>query len=77
VTGTQHRYHFLNKKKHTETLIEASKEVGLEVNAEKTKNMLLSRHQNTVQNHNIKIGTRSFENVTQFRYLRKTVTTKN
>jgi hypothetical protein len=33
-------------KKHTETLIDASKEVGLEVNAEKTKYMLLSYHQN-------------------------------
>jgi hypothetical protein len=28
------------------TLIDAGKEVGLEVNAEKTKYMLLSRHQN-------------------------------
>jgi hypothetical protein len=29
-------------KKNTQTLIDASKEVGLEVNAEKTKYMLLS-----------------------------------
>jgi hypothetical protein len=35
--------------KNTETLIEASKEVGLEVNTEKTKHMLLSRHQNVGQ----------------------------
>jgi hypothetical protein len=28
------------------TLIDASKEIGLEVNAEKTKYMLLSRHKN-------------------------------
>jgi hypothetical protein len=34
-------------KKNTETLIDASKEVGLEVNTEKTEYMLLSRHQNT------------------------------
>jgi hypothetical protein len=34
-------------KRNTETLIDASKEVGLEVNAQKTtKYMLLSRHQN-------------------------------
>jgi hypothetical protein len=33
-------------KKNTETLIEASEEVGLEVNIEKTKYMLLSCHQN-------------------------------
>jgi hypothetical protein len=36
------------------TLIDASKEVGLEVNTEKTKYMLLSRHQNARQNHDIK-----------------------
>jgi hypothetical protein len=35
-------------KKNMETLIDASKEVGLEVNTDKTnsKYMLLSRHQN-------------------------------
>jgi hypothetical protein len=33
-------------KQNTETLIDANKEVGLEVNAEKIKSMLLSRHQN-------------------------------
>jgi sorting nexin-29 len=32
--------------KNTQTLIDASKEVGLEVNAEKTKYMLVSRDQN-------------------------------
>jgi hypothetical protein len=45
-------------KKNTETLNGASKEAGLEVNAEKTKCMLLSRQQNAVQNHNMKIGDR-------------------
>jgi hypothetical protein len=33
-------------KKNTETLIDASKEVGLEINVDKTKYMLLSRQQN-------------------------------
>jgi hypothetical protein len=33
-------------KENTETLIDASKEVGLEVNTEKTKYILMSRHQN-------------------------------
>jgi hypothetical protein len=36
-------------KKNTGTLIDASKEVGIEVNTEKTKYMLLSRHQNAGQ----------------------------
>jgi hypothetical protein len=40
-------------KKNTETLIEAGKEVGLEINVEKTKYMLLSCHQNVGQNQNI------------------------
>jgi hypothetical protein len=43
-------------KKSTQTLIDASKEVGLEVNTEKTKYMSLSRHQNAGQNHVIKVG---------------------
>jgi hypothetical protein len=42
-------------KKNTEALIGASKEVGLEVIAEKTKYMLMSRHHNAGQNRNIKI----------------------
>jgi hypothetical protein len=59
------------------TLIDASKEVGLEVNTEKTKYMLPSRHQNAGQNHDIKIANRCFENVAQFRYLGTTVTNQN
>jgi hypothetical protein len=47
-------------KENTETLIGASKEIGLEVNAEKTEYMLLSHHQNAGQNHDIKIANRSF-----------------
>jgi hypothetical protein len=43
-------------KKNTKTLIDASKEVGLEVSTEKTKYMLLSRHPNAGQNHDIKIA---------------------
>ncbi|PNF23216.1 hypothetical protein B7P43_G02735 [Cryptotermes secundus] len=64
-------------KKNTQTLIDASKEVGLEVNTEKTKYMLLSRHQNAGQNHDIKIGNRCFENLAQFRYLGTVITDRN
>jgi hypothetical protein len=56
-------------KKITKTLIDASKEVGLEINVEKTKYKLLSFHQNVGQNQKIKIANRSFENVSQFKYL--------
>jgi hypothetical protein len=41
-------------KKNTETLIDASKEVGLEINVEKTKYMLLFCHQSAGQNCDIK-----------------------
>jgi hypothetical protein len=33
-------------KKNTQTLIDANKEIGLEVNTQKTRYMLLSHHQN-------------------------------
>jgi hypothetical protein len=48
-------------KKNTEALVVASKETGLEVNADKTKYMIMSRDQNTGQSHNIKFENYSFE----------------
>jgi hypothetical protein len=42
-------------KKNAEDLIIASKEIGLEVNAEKTKYMVMSLNQNARHNHNINI----------------------
>jgi hypothetical protein len=64
-------------KKNTESLTDASKEVGLDINTEKTKYMLLSRHQNVGENQDIKIANRSFENVSQLNHLGTTVTNKN
>jgi hypothetical protein len=57
-------------KKNTETPTDASEGVGLEVNAEKTKytSMLMSLHQNSGLNHNVKIGNRSFGKVAKFKY---------
>jgi hypothetical protein len=43
-------------KKNTKTLIDASKEVGLEINVEKTKYILLSLQQNVCKNGDIKIA---------------------
>jgi hypothetical protein len=64
-------------KRNTETLIGASKEVDLGINIEKTKYMLLSRYQIVGQSRDIKIANRSFENVSQFKYLGTTVTNQN
>jgi hypothetical protein len=56
-------------KKNRETLIKATKEIGLEINEEKSKYMLISRQQNAGQNRNIKIANTLFENVSQFKCL--------
>jgi hypothetical protein len=50
-------------QKNTEALLDASKKVGLEVNPEKIKYMLVSRCQKAGQRQSIKIGNRSFESV--------------
>jgi hypothetical protein len=64
-------------RKHTEALLEASREVGLEVNTGKSKYMVVSRHQNVEQNHSILIGHKSFENVAKFKYLGTTETNQS
>ncbi|KAJ4446764.1 hypothetical protein ANN_13461 [Periplaneta americana] len=64
-------------RENTEILPKASKAVGLEVNPEKTKYMIMSRDQNIVRNGNIKIGDLSFEGVEKFKYLGATVTNIN
>ncbi|KAJ4448790.1 hypothetical protein ANN_00181 [Periplaneta americana] len=50
-------------RENTGILLQASKEIGLEVNPEKTKYMIMSRDENIVRNENIKIGNLSFKEV--------------
>ncbi|KAJ4427258.1 hypothetical protein ANN_24876 [Periplaneta americana] len=64
-------------RENTEILLEASKAIGLEVNPEKTKYMIMSRDQTFVRNGNIKIGDLSFEEVEKFKYLGATGTNIN
>jgi hypothetical protein len=59
------------------TSIGTSKEVGLEVNVEITRYMLVSREQNADQKRYVKMGNRSLENVSQFKYLGTTITDQN
>jgi hypothetical protein len=65
------------KKENTEALLDASKEVGLEVDLEKIKYMVMSRGQKISQKRSIKIAKRSFENVAKFKYLGTTLPDQN
>ncbi|KAJ4439921.1 hypothetical protein ANN_08051 [Periplaneta americana] len=64
-------------REESEILLEASKEIGLEVNPEKTKYMIMSRDQNIVRNRTIKMGDLSFEEVEKLKYLGAKVTNIN
>jgi hypothetical protein len=64
-------------QRNTKAILDASKEVGLEVNPEKTKYMLVSRCQKAGQRQIIKIGNRSFEGVAKFKYLGTALTDQN
>jgi hypothetical protein len=64
-------------KENSEILVEASRDIGLEINAEKTKHMIMSRHPNSGQNQNVRIANESFEKVEKFKYLGTTLTNQN
>ena len=55
-------------KENKETLSVGSKEIGLEVNADKTKYKVMSRDQNEGRSHNIIIDNSSFERA-EFKHL--------
>jgi hypothetical protein len=59
-TSELQNYSAFADKKH-KPLLDASKEVGLEVNPEKTKYMLMSRCNKAGRNHGIQITNKSFE----------------
>jgi hypothetical protein len=63
-------------QKNTEALLDAGKEVGLEVNSEKTKYMLMSLKK-AGKKHGIKIVNRSFEDVAKIKLLETTLTDQN
>jgi len=55
----------------------ASKETGLEVNADKTQYMVKSRDQNAGRSHSIKTDSSSFARVEQFGYFGTSLTNQN
>ena len=61
-------------KENAEALVVAAKEIGLEVNADKTKYMVMSRDQNAGRSHSMKTDNRSIEMVEEFKYLGTTLT---
>jgi hypothetical protein len=64
-------------KENAEALVVATMEIGLEVNADKSKYIIVSRDQNAGRNHRIKPGNSSLESIEQFRCLVTTLTNKN
>ena len=64
-------------KENAEALIAASKGIGLEVNADKTKYVVMSRDQNAVRSHNIKTDNSSFERAEELKYLGTILTNQN
>jgi hypothetical protein len=64
-------------QKSTKALLGASKEVGLEVNPEETKYMLVSQCQKAGQRQSITVANRSFEDVAKFKYLGTTLADQN
>ena len=63
---------FFILKKELET-----KEIGLEVNADKTKYMVMSREQIAGLNHTMKVDNSSIERVEEFKYLGTMLTNQN
>ena len=59
------------------TLVAATKEIGLEVNGHKTKYMSVSRGQNAGRIHSMKMDNSSIEGVEEFKYLGTTLTNQN
>ena len=64
-------------KENRKALVVASKQTGLEVDADKTKYMVMSRYQKAVRSHSMKTENSSFERVEEFKYLGTTLTNQN
>jgi hypothetical protein len=54
-------------KENSKTHLEARKNIGLEINAEKTKYMIIYIYPNSGQDQNISIANQSFEKVAKFK----------
>jgi len=66
--------HTILVKERAETLVVASKKIGKEVNADRTKYVIMYREQNAGRSHSIKIYSSPFKSVEEFKYLGTTLT---
>jgi hypothetical protein len=64
-------------KQNAEALVAATRETGLEVSADKTKYMVMSRDQNAGRSHSVRIGNSTFERVEEFKYFGTALTDQN
>ena len=55
-------------KESAEALVAATREIGIEVSADKTKDMVVSRDQNAGRIHSVRMDI-TFERVEEFKYL--------
>jgi len=61
-------------KENAESLVAATREIRLEVSADKTKYMVMSRDQNAGGIQSVRIDNSTFERVVEFKYLGTTLT---
>jgi len=64
-------------KENAEDLVAATREIGLELSADKTKYMVMSRDQNAGRIHGVRIDNSTYERVEEFNYLGTTLTNQN
>jgi hypothetical protein len=64
-------------KENSKALVVASKVIGLEVNTDKTKYMVMSRDQNAGQSHSMTTDNSYSERVEEFKYLGTSLTNQN
>jgi hypothetical protein len=69
----------VHTKENAEVLVVALRKIGLEVNVNKTKYVVMSRDQNAGRSHStcMKTDNSSFERVEEFKYLGTTLSNQN
>ena len=64
-------------RENAEGLVAATREIGLEVSADKTKYMVMSRDQNAGRIHSVRTDNSTFKRVEEFKYFGKTLANQN